>query len=208
MARKSSKKAILDAAERVIRRQGMAATTLEDVAAEAGISKGGLFYHFASKKEMLSQLLVRYEEQFRAFRDEIHATLPKEPTSWLKATILASLRHPAKSETSISNILGLLDDVELRQKLGEMKLRLFTEITSNYPNPERAALALLAADGLWVMDLFGVPMPSGELEEKIIGELLRLIDIHAGSDMQVSAEHSRGGEAEHEISFEGKNTES
>lgn len=180
MGRKSSKEAILDAAERVLRRQGLAATTVEAVAAEAGVSKGGLFYHFASKKDMLLQLLERYGEQFEKTRRDIYATLAEdEPNRLLKATIVASIKHPAKEHTNLSNILTLLDDMDLREKVAEMKLRSFKEISEGHPHPERVALAMLAADGLWVMDLFGVSMLSREFEETIIAELLRLIDVHA-----------------------------
>lgn len=193
MARKSSKEAILDAAERVIRRQGMAATTVEGVAAEAGVSKGGLFYHFSSKKDMLLQLIARYEEEFLALRKQIVESLPDEPNRLLKETIIASIKHPAKTTSNLSNVLSLLDDLELRQKVSEMKLRLYREITAGYPRPERAALAMLAADGLWVLDLFGGGMVSEELEEKIVGELLHLIDIHARPDAEPSVVADKEG---------------
>ncbi len=179
MGRKSSRDDILDAAERVIRRQGMAGTTIESVAAEAKVSKGGLFYHFASKKELLVQLLERYGQQFQTLRRQIYDQLPDDPNRLLKATILASCRNPARSDSRMSNFLSLLDDVDLRGKVLEMKRRVFFEITSGYPNPERVALAMLVTDGLWVMDLFGDETLSRDMREKIIKELLELIDQHA-----------------------------
>jgi hypothetical protein len=45
-----SKDRILDAAERVVLRDGVTHLTLDAVAAETGISKGGLLYHFPSKR--------------------------------------------------------------------------------------------------------------------------------------------------------------
>ncbi len=98
MGRKSSKDAILDATERVIRRQGMAGTTLEAVAAEAGLSKRALFYHFKNKKDMLLQLLERYGAQFTGLRQEIYDSLPDGPHRLLKATVLAAVRHPVKKK--------------------------------------------------------------------------------------------------------------
>lgn len=176
MGRKSLKESILDAAERVIRRQGMASTTVEGVAAEAGVSKGGLFYHFSSKKEMLFQLLERYEKKFFATRQEVYDSLPDDPNRLLKATIIASINHPAKSHTDMSNVLSLLDDIEMREKVSEMKVRVFKEISAGYEKPEKIALAMMAADGMWVMDLFGGGILSPGFQEKIIAELLRLID--------------------------------
>lgn len=182
MGRKSSKSAILDAAERVILRQGLAATTIESVAAEAGLSKGGLFYHFATKKEMLLQLMERYQEQFLHTRQELYDDLPAEPGRLLKATILASLQHPAKvGGNNISNVLTLLDDMEMRSKVSEMRMKLFEELSHDYPHPEKIALAILATDGMWLMGIFGHSFPGGN--EKLIDELLRLVDIHVTRDM-------------------------
>lgn len=179
MGRKSSKDSILNATERVIRRLGMVGTTIEAVAAEAGVSKGGLFYHFSSKKELLLQLLERYGTQFQALRGEIYASLPDDPNRLLKATVLAASKYPARYDSNLSNFLSLLDDVDLRGKVLEMRRGLFKEIVSGYPNPERVMLAMLVTDGLWVMDLFGDESINDAMRVKIIGELLQLIDEHA-----------------------------
>ena len=44
--RGDTRKRLLDAAAAVVRRDGAGALTLDAVAAEAGVSKGGLLYHF------------------------------------------------------------------------------------------------------------------------------------------------------------------
>lgn len=53
---------ILDAAEAIVRARGVPSLTLEAAAREAGVSKGGLLYHFASKEALLSALLSRLAE--------------------------------------------------------------------------------------------------------------------------------------------------
>lgn len=53
---------ILDAAESVLRRDGAARLTIDSVAQEAGLSKGGVLYHFSTKELMLTALLVRISE--------------------------------------------------------------------------------------------------------------------------------------------------
>jgi AcrR family transcriptional regulator len=50
---------ILDAAEAIVRDKGVAGLTLDAAAREAGVSKGGLLYHFASKEALLTGLLAR-----------------------------------------------------------------------------------------------------------------------------------------------------
>ena len=50
MPRPSARARLLDAAVAVVRRDGAQALTLDAVAAEAGVSKGGLLYHFRSTR--------------------------------------------------------------------------------------------------------------------------------------------------------------
>lgn len=50
--RSSSRERLLDAAIGVIRAQGLHATTVDDLCAAAGVSKGAFFHHFASKEAL------------------------------------------------------------------------------------------------------------------------------------------------------------
>nr|WP_288902990.1 TetR/AcrR family transcriptional regulator [uncultured Sneathiella sp.] len=47
-----SKTKLLDAALQVIRAKGYSATRIEDVCAEAGVTKGSFFHHFKSKEDL------------------------------------------------------------------------------------------------------------------------------------------------------------
>jgi AcrR family transcriptional regulator len=55
--RNHSRGEILDAARRVLLRKGIAATTLEAVASEAGLSKTALYYYFPSKDALFFELV-------------------------------------------------------------------------------------------------------------------------------------------------------
>jgi TetR/AcrR family transcriptional regulator, transcriptional repressor for nem operon len=50
--RSSSRDALLDAAVAVVRTRGLHATTVDDLCAAAGVSKGAFFHHFASKEDL------------------------------------------------------------------------------------------------------------------------------------------------------------
>src|SRR5215469_14026355 len=51
---------LLDAAERVVAESGATHLTLDAVAKSAGVSKGGLLYHFPSKEALLEGMLSRH----------------------------------------------------------------------------------------------------------------------------------------------------
>ncbi len=55
--RERSREEILEAARRVLLRKGIAATTLEAVAKEVGVSKAALYYYFPSKHALLFELI-------------------------------------------------------------------------------------------------------------------------------------------------------
>ena len=63
---------LLDAARDVIRAQGYAATTVDDICAAAGVSKGSFFHHFDSKEEMAVAAIGR----FATMADTFFTTAP------------------------------------------------------------------------------------------------------------------------------------
>lgn len=63
---------LLEAARDVIRTKGYGATTVDDICAAAGVSKGSFFHHFTSKE----QLGVAAIEAFDAMAEELFTTAP------------------------------------------------------------------------------------------------------------------------------------
>jgi len=60
-AQHESKTRILDAAMQVIRAKGYAATTVDDVCAAAGLTKGSFFHHFKSKEELALSAIAYFD---------------------------------------------------------------------------------------------------------------------------------------------------
>lgn len=57
----SARDALLDAYQAILRETGERSTTLTAVAARAGVSKGGLLYHFGSKEALAEGLIARLD---------------------------------------------------------------------------------------------------------------------------------------------------
>jgi TetR/AcrR family transcriptional repressor of nem operon len=63
---------LLDAARDVIRAKGYSATTVDDICAAAGVTKGGFFHHFESKE----RLGVAAIDQFSIMAEGLFASAP------------------------------------------------------------------------------------------------------------------------------------
>ncbi|MFN8392161.1 MAG: helix-turn-helix domain-containing protein [Bdellovibrionota bacterium] len=71
-AQHESKTKLLEAAMHLIRARGFAATTIDDVCREAGVTKGSFFHHFKSKED----LALETAQHFSTMAEWIFATAP------------------------------------------------------------------------------------------------------------------------------------
>ena len=57
---------ILDAAERVFQQKGVSRTSLNEVAAAAGVTRGAIYWHFQNKAELFDAMILRVVEPFES----------------------------------------------------------------------------------------------------------------------------------------------
>ena len=82
--RKDARIKLLDAALGIIRAQGYAATSVDDLCRAAGVTKGAFFHHFRSKEE----LAVAAAGHFGAMAEAIFATAPFRDLPDARARVL------------------------------------------------------------------------------------------------------------------------
>lgn len=70
------RRALLDAATQILVTRGAAALTIQAVAEAAGVTKGGLFHHFASKQALIAAL---HKDLFDKLDEQIDAIMEKDP---------------------------------------------------------------------------------------------------------------------------------
>lgn len=68
---KSKRERILDIAQAGILSKGFGATSIEEIIAEAEITKSGFFYHFKDKNELARALLQRYLDTEETILDDV-----------------------------------------------------------------------------------------------------------------------------------------
>jgi AcrR family transcriptional regulator len=168
MARPSRRTELLDAAVAVIRRDGAAALTLDAVAAEAGVSKGGVLYHFASKRALVDGLLSRWLDAFEAKLTEEDVL-----ASYVRACDLPK-SGPDYNASEFGVLAAMIDEPEVLEATREREAAWMERILAGATDPVDAWLVRLAADGLWYSDLLGIAPPQGEDRRRLIARLLAL----------------------------------
>jgi AcrR family transcriptional regulator len=163
---------ILDAAGRVVLNNGGDALTLEAAAREAGVSKGGLLYHFPTKNSLIKGMLERLISNFET---ELEQELNKCDGDWLVAYINASFaENPAHRQISCALFAAIANDLNLLQPLQARYSEWQTRVEALAPSPETGTLIRLALDGLWVSDLLGFAPPTPEMKQKLLDSLLTM----------------------------------
>ncbi len=97
---------ILDAAGAVLRRGGSRALTIDAVAAQAGLSKGGVLHHYGSKDALILALVARKLAELRAGIAACEAAHPPGPTG-LALGMVEHLRCSYGDEEEFSRALLL-----------------------------------------------------------------------------------------------------
>jgi AcrR family transcriptional regulator len=144
------REALLDAAECVLFEHGTQALTLAAVAERAGVSKGGLLYHFPTKEALIKAMVTRVIDEFD---DLVAGHDDGSPGSYTRAYVEATFEVLAGNETRTrrrwSAITAAAADPELIAPLREAMARWHRIDPGREPDPVASAVIRLAAEGLW-----------------------------------------------------------
>ena len=177
MARPSCRELLLDSAEGVVVEGGPSRLTLDAVAEKAGVSKGGLLYHFPTKDALVEGMIARLLERGAKRRAEAAEDLAPGPARAMKAEIIARLVHPASDRRVGAAILAAVaNEPELIKTIREHHGARFAAHATGGGSFERRALVLLAADGLFLMEMLQASPFDAEQRKALVDELLRLAD--------------------------------
>ena len=177
----STKKNILNAANKVILDKGADALTLEAVAKEAGISKGGLLYHFPSKKQLIQGMI---ESMIARVDFTLQEELVKTGGDYMASYIRASFKTETEPDPiSYALFAAISTDPDLIKPLQVRFYKMQNEIAAVAASEEVGTIIRLALDGLWISDLFGFAPPSPELRVKMLDALLKIAQKPNGKDL-------------------------
>ncbi len=174
---------MLDAAEAVVVRQGIANLTLEAVAAEARMSKGGLLHHFPNKDKLVEAMVMRCADNWRQCVTEAYESAPAGAGRMARA-LLSHLEDPEswtdQCQRSSSAVFAALAQnpaliQPMREVYGEMRGRLAKDGLA----PGVGETVIAAMDGLWLYRVLGLTQVDRNLMNMIRHVLQPLLNASA-----------------------------
>lgn len=177
--RPSNRTRILDAAVGVIQRDGVTAVTFDSVAAEAGLTRGGLMYHFRSREELL------------------HAIHEHLAQGWEHSLIEANGGRPAEAVSEQERLVAYARVCAQSASRAELQFLLESSAREDGPSPWDAVLgrwaplglvdagdpenlsrlvARLAADGLWMYESLSGRAIDDEVRAAVVDRLVATIN--------------------------------
>lgn len=175
MVRPSGKDAMLDAAEVVLTEQGAWRLTLDSVAEQAGVSKGGLLYHFPTKDALLQTLVARLMARASAKRTERRAESENDAEAVLKADVESCLLDTDRDPQLCAALISALANCpDLKEPIRSFHEARFTELDSLDVDDDEAAILLLAADGLMLMETLNVSPFTEERRTALVNAMLAM----------------------------------
>ncbi|MEU8895182.1 TetR/AcrR family transcriptional regulator [Nocardia sp. NPDC048505] len=171
---------ILDALETLLLEKGMSQVTLESVAAAAGVSKGGLLYHFKSKDALLAGLIRRLGERSDQQLDNavaqgrsvaewyLQAPQPDNADDALEIAVQRSMLAAMRTLDGPQGADADEVDRAMDEVMAKWQRGLDTEIT----DPIQAQIVSLVGDGVYLRALLGLPQVPPELYRRVVARLL------------------------------------
>ncbi|PZG54103.1 TetR family transcriptional regulator [Spongiactinospora gelatinilytica] len=143
---------LLDAAERLLADRGAPALTLATCAQAAGVSKGGLLYHFNSKEALIRALVERLIADFDQLIGEHPppggpSGPPRAYTERYVHATFAALRTGRLRRWAV--VTAAAGDPDLLAPLREAMARWHSDELAHEPDPAVSEVVRLACEGVW-----------------------------------------------------------
>lgn len=169
----STRDQILNAFEELIIEQGERAATLSSVAASAGVSKGGLLYHFGSKDALVAGLAERFRQQIEEETGRLRE-LENPVEVFLRESL--SIQHP--TDRTFIALIGLaqLDGYGVaKDALAEFDRLAWDALTEALEDRALAHLVLRVSDGLYLRAALGLGDDTEEDFTQLMRQLRKLL---------------------------------
>ncbi|QWT25092.1 TetR/AcrR family transcriptional regulator [Subtercola sp. PAMC28395] len=173
----SARDRVLDAFETILINQGERAATLDAVAAEAGVSKGGLLYHFGSKDALVDGLI----ERLSALVTEDVENIRTAPAGVVDYFIRSSVNIESPLDRAIISATRLAQGSQpkAQEALKSMQRDWFDVLATAVGDDAVARTIMLISDGLYYNSAL-LPSALTETSSRVTANMNELVAIAEG----------------------------
>jgi AcrR family transcriptional regulator len=171
-----TRETVLKAAAQIIAHLGVNAFTIDAVAQEAGVTKGGVLHHFPSKEDLVNGLIEQVIEVFNSrLIEEMKAEPEERPGRWLRAYI----RTVFSMQYGDQNLMPALAAAVAADHQILVRIRRSFEgsqlaAVQDGIDPIQATIIRLAVDGIVFARSLNIDVLDQETGQKVYDELFRL----------------------------------
>ncbi|RSL34825.1 TetR/AcrR family transcriptional regulator [Salibacterium salarium] len=175
MAKTNNRVNILKAAAGIVREQGILALTLEAAASKAGVSKGGLLHHFPSKEKLIQGMVEHLNDSYVHNIRESAKNDQIKTGRWTRSFIQETNEQLINNQELNAGMLAALSvNPELLRPFQDAYKEWQESMEEDGLNKVNATILRLAADGLWLSELFGLaPLEDNERHD-VLEKLIKL----------------------------------
>lgn len=174
MPRVSKRQKLLEAAALIVHNQGIDALTLDAVAKQAEVSKGGLLYHFESKEALVKGLVQHMDNIYRENVEGSTKEDSEETGKWTRAFVNTMYKQSLENKEISAGMLAAQGiNPDLLKPLQETYDNWQEQIQQDGLDEVQATILRLAVDGLWLSEIFGLGTLDPEMRKRVLQTLLQ-----------------------------------
>lgn len=174
----TAREKILGAAYRVVQQHGAGHLTLENVAWEAGVSKGGLLYHFRSKDDLIRGMV---EEHVRQEERHMHENLGEDPDAKAILRFVIDTAFEGRSgydedhEIGAALLPAILENPALLEPVENLICEMNRKI-DELKDPALGYILRLALDGMHFTHMMGIGVIEDWQRKEVFKRMQQLVD--------------------------------
>jgi AcrR family transcriptional regulator len=182
---------VCQAAMRLADRDGLLNLTIDQVAAEAGLSKGGILHHFPNKEALLLGVITHFSELIESSMTRAVADDPNSNYRWIRAMLKlgnqggqtdsvsdsADGLTPESLDRFMLSILAVaVHHPDLLKPIHAIGQRLRGRLTAIPEEGLEQLLMWLVADGLFLWRFVGLVQPNDPLIGQVMESLAKRLE--------------------------------
>lgn len=170
--------ALMEAVERVARREGVSGLSIDAVAREAGISKSSVVYDCGSKAGLLSAFTRHRIQQYRDRFDAAMQARAGQPNAWLRTMIDMGREAPSDDDVTITMLISasMGENAECRDLMRDALAADACRVAAEAGNRAGMLQLLLAVHGLFFLECFGLHRFDDVTRQELLDGLMNSLE--------------------------------